>query len=300
MSTSNVFISAPRRYAKYLRRVIMGWIGEESINLDHVVSSSFLRPELRHESKSDSDSHLHTPRVPSSKGDKRQHRRGNGMGLCIQRKAERAGRAEGAQSNRICKINRNCTSTLNVSNLTNGEVKVEICYTHNGHTREIQHTWLPKEKRQELAAKIQQGVPREIFLDDVGDSVTENNFPGHYLLGKKDLLNIERAFGLKDFQRHISDQDSALAWITEWEQSADTNLILFYKFQDEVVKKNCAGSITSTWFMSDIAPQYNNAWVGFMNDVPRPQKLLCTWHVDKAINMELRKKIGDLSTEAEI
>ena len=66
------------------------------------------------------------------------------------------------------------------------------------------------------------------------------------------------------------------------------------------VKKNCAGSITSTWFMSDIAPQYNNAWVGFMNDVPRPQKLLCTWHVDKAINMELTKKIGDLSTEAEI
>ena len=103
---------------------------------------------------------------------------------------------------------------------------MEICYTHNGHTREIQHTWLPKEKRQELAAKIQQGVPREIFLDDVRDSVTENNFPRHHLLGKKDLLNIERAFGLKDFLRHISDQDSALAWITEWEQSADTNLIL--------------------------------------------------------------------------
>ena len=70
MSTSNVFISALRRYAKYLRRVIMGWIGEESINLDHVVSSSFVRPELRHESQSDSDSHLHTSRVPSSKGDK--------------------------------------------------------------------------------------------------------------------------------------------------------------------------------------------------------------------------------------
>ena len=48
MSTSNVFISTLRRYAKYLRRVIMGWIGEESINLDHVVSSSFLRPALAH------------------------------------------------------------------------------------------------------------------------------------------------------------------------------------------------------------------------------------------------------------
>ena len=47
------------------------------------------------------------------------------------------------------------------------------------------------------------------------------------------------------------------------------------------VKKNCAGSITSKWFMSDIAPQYYNAWVGVMNDVSRPQKLLCTWHVDR-------------------
>ena len=53
---------------------------------------------------------------------------------------------------------------------------------------------------------------------------------------KKDLLNIERAFGLKDFQRHINDQDSVLAWITEWEQSADTNPILFCKFQDEMVE----------------------------------------------------------------
>ena len=52
--------------------------------------------------------------------------------------------------------------------------------------------------------------------------------------------------------------------------------------------------------MSDIAPQYYNTWVGVMNDVPRPQKLLCTRHEDKAITMELIKKIGDLSTEAEI
>ena len=37
-----------------------------------------------------------------------------------------------------------------------------------------------------------------------------------------------------------------------------------------------------------------------MDDCPRPQKLLCTWHVDKAISTELRKKIGDLPTEVEI
>ena len=72
-----------------------------------------------------------------------------------------------------CKIERNCTSTLNVSNLADGKVKVEICYTHYGHTRDIQHTWLPKGKRQELAAKFQQGVPREKILDDIRDSETE-------------------------------------------------------------------------------------------------------------------------------
>ena len=74
------------RNAKYLRRVIMEWIDEKSINPEHVVPSSFLRPELTHESQSDFDSDLDTPRVPS------------GMGLCIQIKVERAGRTVGAQS----------------------------------------------------------------------------------------------------------------------------------------------------------------------------------------------------------
>ena len=65
------------------------------------------------------------------------------------------------------------------------------------------------------------------------------------------------------------------------------------------VKKN-AGTISSSWFMSDIEAQFYNAWVGVMDDCPRPQKLLCTWHVDKAISTKLRKKIGDLPTEVKI
>ncbi|CAH3132813.1 unnamed protein product [Pocillopora meandrina] len=105
VSPSNVFIT---RYAKYLRRVIMGWIGEKSINPEHVVPSSFLRPELSHESQSDSDSDLDTPRmrettprVPLSKGDideRDNTAENNEKGLCIQRKAERAGRTESTQS----------------------------------------------------------------------------------------------------------------------------------------------------------------------------------------------------------
>ena len=51
--------------------------------------------------------------------------------------------------------------------------------------------------------------------------------------------------------------------------------------------------------MSDMAPQFYNAWVAVMGD-PRPIKLICTWHVDKAWKEELRKKIGDISIEAEV
>ena len=87
------------RNAKYLRRVIMEWIDEKSINTEHVVPSSFLRPELSHESQSDFDSDLDTPRVPSSKGEINDNTAENiGMGLCIQIKVERAGRTVGAQS----------------------------------------------------------------------------------------------------------------------------------------------------------------------------------------------------------
>lgn len=64
------------------------------------------------------------------------------------------------------------------------------------------------------------------------------------------------------------------------------------------IRKN-SGSVNSKLFMSDMAPQFYNAWVSVMGD-PRPAKLICTWHVDKAWKEELRKKAGDLSVEAEL
>lgn len=91
--------------------------------------------------------------------------------------------------------------------------------------------WLSKTKRQELAAKMQQGVPRERILNDIREGVTEDQFLREHLVEKKDLFNIQRAFGLKDYQPHQNDLDSVLAWITEWNQSPDTNPILFQKFQ---------------------------------------------------------------------
>ena len=74
-----------------------------------------------------------------------------------------------------CKIKRNCTSTIVVTYEDNGTIIVDVCYTHYGHEKELQHVWLSKGKRQELAAKIQQGVPRDRILSDIKESVTEDN-----------------------------------------------------------------------------------------------------------------------------
>lgn len=277
-------------------------------------------------------------------------------------------------------MERNCTSTIVVKYEADTKITAEVCYTHYGHEKELQHIRLPKEKRQELAAKLKHGVPKDRILSDIRESVSEDTLSRQHLLERKDLSNIQKAFGLKDFQRHPNDLESVLAWLTEWKSHPDANPVLLHKMQGEIlegydlaqddfvmiiqspfqksmlkklgpngvccdsthgtngydfllttllvidefgegfpvawcitnhedfttmctffrqVKKN-SGTISSSWFMSDIAAQFYNAWVGVMDDCPRPQKLLCTWHVDRAITTELRKKIGDKPTEGEV
>ena len=56
------------------------------------------------------------------------------------------------------------------------------------------------------------------------------------------------------------------------------------------------GCITPQWFMSDIAPQFYEAFCSV--NKYRPRKLICTWHVDKAWKEELRKKIKNTEVEA--
>ena len=57
--------------------------------------------------------------------------------------------------------------------------------------------------------------------------------------------------------------------------------------------------LKSRLFISDMVAQFFNAWMAVMGD-PRPTKLLCTWHVDEAWREELRRKIGEITVEAEV
>ena len=45
------------------------------------------------------------------------------------------------------------------------------CLTHYGHDCELQHVWVPQKNRREVAAKLQQGVPRENILDSIRNGV---------------------------------------------------------------------------------------------------------------------------------
>ncbi|XP_029196009.2 uncharacterized protein LOC114961482 [Acropora millepora] len=258
-----------------------------------------------------------------------------------------------------------------------GQVHVFVCHTHYGHDKSLQHLRIPALQREMIASKLQQGVSRDRILEDIRDDFS-SKFQRKHLIEKQDIVNIERAFGLRKLQRHANDQQSTLSWISDWEESTD-NPVLYYKLQGEEaedgydlakddfflvvqtpfqremllkfaqkgiccdsthgtngydfllttihvidefgegvpaawcisshedyttmvifmneIKKRC-GNIHSQYFMSDMANQFYNAWIAVMES--RPQKLLCTWHVDKGWKEELRKKVGDVTLEAEV
>ena len=69
-------------------------------------------------------------------------------------------------------MSQNCTATLKVLTSPEGRVTVDACHTHHGHKEDLQHTWLPKDKWDEIAAKLQHGIGLEKILDDIRDNVT--------------------------------------------------------------------------------------------------------------------------------
>lgn len=65
----------------------------------------------------------------------------------------------------------------------------------------------------------------------------------------------------------------------------------------EHVKRNI-GDVAPQWFMSDIAPQFYDAFSAVFRCTPR--QLYCTWHVDKAWQEQLRSKIRDFELESQV
>ena len=143
-----------------------------------------------------------------------------------------------------CKIDKNCTCTIKLIERENGTFVSEVYRNHYGDECEFGHIWLTTSTRQQIAARLQQSIYKEKNLDDIRESVGLE-FQREHLVDKRDLFNIEKAFGLDNIQRHPNDQDSVLSWIQEWEES-DDNPIIFYKLQGQL-KEEVALKKTISW-----------------------------------------------------
>lgn len=58
------------------------------------------------------------------------------------------------KSQGTCKIQHNCTVTLKARTTEDGKITVDLCLTHYGHQKDLQHTGLPKQKKEEMAALL--------------------------------------------------------------------------------------------------------------------------------------------------
>ena len=67
----------------------------------------------------------------------------------------------------------------------------------------------------QIAAKLKQGVTFERIIDDIRDSVS-SSFSRIHLTRRKDLSNIQRAFGLRTVEKHREDAISVDIWVEEF------------------------------------------------------------------------------------
>lgn len=90
----------------------------------------------------------------------------------------------------------------------------------------------PKGFKQDVAAKMKQGISSTKILDDVRDNVGVS-FKREHMLDEQDLRNIALSYGIDEVKQHENDQNSVLSWIEEWE-GKERNLVLYYKLQGRI------------------------------------------------------------------
>ena len=71
-----------------------------------------------------------------------------------------------------CKIDKNCTCTIKLIERENGIFVSEVYRSHYGNKSQFGHIWLTTSTRQQISAKLQQGISKEKILDDNRESVS--------------------------------------------------------------------------------------------------------------------------------
>ena len=112
----------------------------------------------------------------------------------------------------------------------NNSIHVYICKSHYGHQCVLGHTRLQSNQRESIAGKLAQRVKVEHILDDIRGNLGERLERIH-LITRKDIANIERAYGLRRHRRHDDDATSVRLWVDEMDSKGDKNPVLVYKEQ---------------------------------------------------------------------
>ena len=69
-------------------------------------------------------------------------------------------------------------------------MSINVCYTHHGHSKQLEHTRISKWKREQIATSLQQGVSKQRILNDIR---------------KKQLANVAMILGVTTWlQKRIS------------------------------------------------------------------------------------------------
>ncbi|XP_054271840.1 uncharacterized protein LOC128992333 [Macrosteles quadrilineatus] len=112
-----------------------------------------------------------------------------------------------------CKINGFCPSRIKATFFGNGNVQVEYCETHVGHTCDLAHQPLTLNDRKDIARKILNKIPYDTILEEVRSSFDPDSPKRIHLLTKQDLYNIVKEFRLNETVRHSSDAINVEAWV---------------------------------------------------------------------------------------
>ncbi|XP_067126787.1 LOW QUALITY PROTEIN: uncharacterized protein [Centruroides vittatus] len=162
------------------------------------------------------------------------------------------------------KLNMKCTAYIAVDeNIQTGQVAVKFCGKHYSHEQTIAHIPLNKTTRISIAAKLRTGIALGRITQDLRQFSSPTGYflaPRSAIVSKKDINNIKKQYNISGIQRHHGDHIKA------------------------------SPAVSSNYLMSDdaswIFTAYEVVFVGH-----KTQKLLCSWHVERAWHRAILEKV---------
>ena len=109
-----------------------------------------------------------------------------------------------------CKISSNCTCTMKITKHVDKTVTVDACFTYYGHSKNIGYTWISQKNGIKLLPNYNKVSPKKKY-QMIYEITFGAEFLRDHIIDKQDVINIQRAYGLEEVQRHPNDQTSLLA-----------------------------------------------------------------------------------------